>query len=133
MDKPIISPIFFYLLQLFESIHIAIVVSFVVAIVFIVVAGTTIFCTSYCDGDHDFSKFKAEYPLIAAWFKRAINIFFVSTFLMIFFPTKQTIITMVVTKNVTEQNIETAENIVKSGVDYMFEKINSLKDDRRSE
>ena len=40
-----------------------------------------------------------------------------------FIPTKETAYTMLVASYVTEENVEKATDAIKSGVDYIFEKL----------
>jgi len=115
--ESIISPWFFYFLELAETIK---NVSFVFAVLsgmFLLVAVIAIIVVNLAS---EFDKDDEE-RLIPMWKKmlrRSITPFIIFTFLAIFVPTKNTLIWMVVAKNVTYDNVETA---IKAGKDVKNE------------
>lgn len=63
--------------------------------------------------------------------KKVIKIFSIvlpiSILLLIFVPNKQTLVYMLVAKNITVENVKAGKDTVKETVDYIFEKIKEVK------
>ena len=116
----IINPIWFYGIYVCDSIN------FFSSLVCILggVAILLLFI-GWCVG-YDESE---EQKLMNAWKKVFVCVaisFLVSTFV----PNKTTIEKMIVANNITPNNIELFGDTVKDGIDYVFEKINSLGEEQ---
>ena len=57
------------------------------------------------------------------WRKRAAITLVISILGLVFIATKETMYQMLVANYVTDKNIETATDVIKNSVDYIFEKI----------
>lgn len=57
------------------------------------------------------------------WRKRTAITLVISILGLIFIPTEETMYQMLVANYVTDKNIETAADVIKDSVDYIFEKI----------
>ena len=112
---PIINPWLFYLADCLATLQIMCV--FVVSALLIVI----IFLTSKI-GDLEYK----EKELKSARRTRKIVIFFSILLLIVipFIPGKETCYKMMIASQITDNNIQKAENVIKSSVDYIFEKIN---------
>lgn len=114
--KPIINPWLFYLVDCLEGLKTVCVIS---VPVLVIVIG---FLTATID---DLGRGE-EKELKSARKTRKIVIFF-SIFLLIvipFIPSKETCYKMMVASQITDNNIQKAEDVIKNSVDYIFEKIN---------
>lgn len=112
--KPIINPWLFYLVDVIGSfralsilIVLLILISFVIAIV------------EYDDVMDEVDEVKA----IKTIKKKVIVIALLITF-AIFLPSKETCYKMMIASQITDNNIQNAEDVIKDSVDYIFEKIN---------
>ena len=113
--KPIINPWLFYLadcLAALQKICILVVSALVIVIIFISI--------NICD-----FKYK-EKELKSAIRTRKIAIFFSILLLIVipFIPSKETCYKMMIASQITDNNIQKAEDVIKNSVDYIFSKIN---------
>ena len=114
--KPIINPWMFYLVDCLEGLK---MVCICAVPVLVIVIG---FLTATID---DLGRGE-EKELKSARRTRKIVILF-SIFLLIvipFIPSKETCYKMMVASQITDNNIQKAEDTIKNSVDYIFEKIN---------
>ena len=121
MTEPIISPWFFYFLGIIDGIKAtAITVSLITGLFLLVsVIGVMVIKMA-----HEFDE-DDEKKLVPIWKKvlrGSLIPFVIFTLLAMFVPTKNTLIWMVVAKNVTYQNVEKA---IEAGADFK----NELKKD----
>ena len=114
--KPIINPWMFYLVDCLEGLK---MVCILVVPVLVVVIG---FLTATID---DLGRGE-EKELKSAIRTRKIVIFFSILLLIVipFIPSKETCYKMMVSSQITDNNIQKAEDVIKDSVDYIFEKIN---------
>lgn len=107
---PIINPLLFYLIDVISNLKIMCCI-FPLAIL----GGFIIWIA--CDEDASEEKLNR---LFKKWF--IVTIVFLA--FTLFLPSKKTCYQMMVSSQVTEENIKSAEDVIKDSVDYIFEKIN---------
>ena len=114
--KPIINPWMFYLVDCLEGLKMVCIISVPVLVIVIVFLTVTI---------DDLGRGE-EKELKSAIRTRKIVIFFSILILIVipFIPSKETCYKMMVSSQITDNNIQSAEDIIKNSVDYIFEKIN---------
>lgn len=105
---PIINPWIFYLVDVISNLKIMCL--FTLAILGVILL--LIVCDEYASEEKLNRLFKK-------WFIVTI-VFFAFT---LFLPSKKTCYQMMVASQVTEENIKSAEDVIKDSVDYIFEKI----------
>ena len=117
MNTPIISPIWFYVMDISNKLNTVngIILSICVVMVILLFIG---FAT-FQDGskDDDFKKV-SKYLIISLS---------VSGFLFITIPSQDTMMKMLIAQNITYERVEGGEEMVKDTVDYIFEKIDESK------
>ena len=114
--KTIINPWMFYLVDCLDGLKMVCIIAVPVLVIVIAVL-------SYIIEDLGLNK---ENELKSARRTRKIVILF-SIFLLIvipFIPNKETCYKMMVASQITDNNIQKAEDTIKNSVDYIFEKIN---------
>lgn len=108
--KPIINPWLFYTAGISSKLHF-------VLIILMAIFGI-IFLFFFLDGvtegtDESVKKAKITF-----------NIFLATLIAFTFIPSKETCYKMMISSQVTEENVKKAEDVIKDSVDYIFEKIN---------
>lgn len=114
--KPIINPWLFYIVDCLEGLKMVCILS--VPVLVVVIGFLTVTIDDFGRGE--------EKELKSARRTRKIVILF-SIFLLIvipFIPSKETCYKMMVASQITDNNIQKAEDTIKNSVDYIFEKIN---------
>lgn len=125
--EPIISPWFFYFMEVGDSLD-------TVTFVFAVIAGIAwagLWIAGLCQFD-EYNTFKENLQNKAfqvCWGigKKAMIIMFVLITVTITIPSKQTMVEMVVTQQITPDNLDKGKDVVKSATDYIFEKLKETK------
>ena len=107
---PIINPLLFYLVDVISNLKI-------MCCVFPLVILAGILLWIVCDEDASEEKLTR---IFKKWF--IVTIVFLA--FTLFLPSKKTCYQMMVASQVTEENIKSAEDVIKDSVDYIFEKIN---------
>lgn len=112
---PIINPWLFYFVDCLEGLQIVCILV-VIALTFAIVLLTAII--------HDLEWDEKE-ELKSAKRTRKIMIFFSILLLIVIplIPSKETCYKMMVASQITDTNIQKAEDVIKGSVDYIFEKI----------
>lgn len=125
--EPIISPMFFYWVEVvnslvitFLTIGIFLFVPFFVCTVCYIYAKNIDYC---CISEKDMIKIRKAWKF--GMKISSISILFI--LISIFLPTKETLIRMEIAKNITPQNVTILKGEVKNVVDYMFEKVNKIQ------
>lgn len=119
----IINPMWFYWVSVIDSIRMATIAVLVISIGTVVVLAISIGISfyelgGYCgDDDQKYKKF----------FKIAIPLVIVSTLIIIFLPSKDTLIEMQIAKYATIENANMTFDAIKDTVDYI---INAIKEVR---
>lgn len=112
--KPIINPWLFYLVDMIGSFQILSIL-----IVLLIIISFAIEIVKYDEDIDELDKVK----VIKTFKKKVIVIASLITF-AIFLPSKDTCYKMMVASQITDTNIQKAEDVIKDSVDYIFEKIN---------
>ena len=113
---PIINPLIFYLTELLTYIDSVLnILVFIIMVTLIILIITYFFDIYYQDED--------ESKLAKKWLKKAIiGLIIIGLFAGII-PSKKTIYQMLAANYITYENVETASDIIKDNVDYIFEKL----------
>ena len=111
--KPIINPWLFYLVDMIGSFQILSIL-----IVMLIIISFAIEIVKYGEDIDELDKVK----VIKTFKKKVIVIALLITF-AIFLPSKDTCYKMMVASQITDTNIQKAEDVIKDSVDYIFEKI----------
>lgn len=112
--KPIINPWLFYLVDMIGSFQILSIL-----ITLLIIISFAIEIIKYDEAMDELDKVK----VIKAFKKKVIVIALLITF-AIFLPSKETCYKMMIASQITDTNIQKAEDTIKKSVDYIFEKIN---------
>lgn len=112
--KPIINPWLFYLVDMTDSFQILSIL-----IVLLIIISFAIEIVKYDEAIDELDKVK----VIKTFKKKVIVIALLITF-AIFLPSKDTCYKIMVASQITDTNIQKAEDVIKDSVDYIFEKIN---------
>lgn len=114
--KPIINPWLFYLVDCLDDLKMLCILA--VPLLIFVIGYLTITIDDLGRGE--------EKELKAARRTRKIVILFSILLLIVipFIPSKETCYKMMVASQITDNNIQKAEDTIKNSVDYIFEKIN---------
>lgn len=110
--KPIINPWLFYLLNILDNLQLPLTILFCISLVTFGVLGY-FKLVDMLEKEYE----KLLLPTIIATCVIAL--------LMIFIPTKETVIQMTAAKFVTPDNVESAVDVIQDTVDYVFDKMNS--------
>ena len=114
--KPIINPWMFYLVDCLEGLK---MVCILVVPVLVVVIG---FLTATID---DLGRGEEKELKSARRTRKIVILFSISILIVIpFIPSKETCYKMMVSSQITDNNIQKAEDVIKDSVDYIFENIN---------
>ena len=112
--KPIINPWLFYAVNFLVNLQ------DVCSIVLIVCGVVMAFLTLNGRVDEDEEKLKANKKTNKRLLVVSLSMLIVITFML----SEETCYQMMVASQVTEENIKSAEDVIKDSVDYIFEKIN---------
>ena len=107
MNEPIISPWVFYLLSVVDNMRDALLIAAFIMCILI------IFGLAWTDGFTEHVKA----------FKMIVAAFIVSLTFLIFVPTSDVIIKMMIAQHITANNIEKAGNLTEQAVDKIIEKV----------
>lgn len=113
----IIDPMWFYWISVIDRFK---VFACCLDIVCVIGAGVSFGC-HFDAWDDDAGK------TLMKWFRIFLIAFAVLSLLLIFVPSKNTLIEMMIARNATTQNAETAVEAIKSAVDYIINAIQSTK------
>lgn len=114
--KPIINPWLFYIVDLLDGLKTLCIIA--VPVLVIVIGYLAVRIDDLGRGE--------EKELKSARRTRKIVILFSILLLIVipFIPSKETCYKMMVASQITDNNIQKAEDVIKKSVDYIFEKIN---------
>ena len=110
---PIINPWLFYLVNFLGDLK------DICSIVLIVCGVAMTFLTFNGFIDEDEEKLKANKKTKKRLLVVSLSLLIVITFI----PSKETCYQMMIASQVTDDNIQSAENVIKDSVDYIFEKL----------
>ena len=117
--KPIINPWFIYLAGACDEIREVIGLLFVIAFIPCVCI-VIIYFLSFIDDELDVLR-SINY---LALMKKFVTVTVVASLLYGLIPTSNTCYQMMIASQITDNNIQKAEDVIKNSVDYIFEKIN---------
>ena len=114
--KPIINPWLFYLVDFLDELKMLCILA-VPLLLFVIVIITIM---------NDDLKPNKEKELKSSRRTRKIVILFSILLIIVipFIPSKETCYKMMVASQITDTNVQKAEDVIKNSVDYIFEKIN---------
>lgn len=114
--KPIINPWMFYLVDCLDGLKMVCIIS---VPVLVIVIG---FLTATID---DLWSDQEKEKKSAIRTRKIVILFSILLLIVIpFIPSKETCYKMMVASQITDTNIQKAEDVIKDSVDYIFEKIN---------
>ena len=125
----IINPSWFYWLGVVESMRHFMVAAFIVSIVVVVVSAIIIpmnisMIREFPDMSDDERK---TVQFFTKALKIAIAVLIISGLILMFVPSKETLIEMMIAKQATYENATWTLDALKSAVDYVIQAIQSLK------
>ena len=120
---PIINPWLFYLVDCLDGLKMVCIIAVPVLVIVIAILSYIIEDLGL---DIDDLGLNRENELKSAIRTRKIVIFLSILILIVipFIPSKETCYKMMVSSQITDNNIQKAEDVIKDSVDYIFEKIN---------
>lgn len=118
--KPIINPWLFYIVDVIDNFKSACFI----LILIIVISFGAIFLIEIGEAADELEL--DEVKVIKTLKKMVVVIVLLMTFNMLL-PSKKTCYQMMIASQVTDNNIQKAEDVIKGSVDYIFEKINEGK------
>lgn len=118
--KPIINPWIFYLVKVSEGINniagtVLLTVGIITTVAFLMYAVLKI--EGYSDEDKELKNPKGI-------LKKLVLSFGVLSAVYIFIPSKETYYQMIISSQVTTENVQKVEEVIKDSVDYIIEKMN---------
>ena len=123
--KPLIDPKIFYWMDVCENLKILFCFFLIISICALL--GIILFWTLSDDpwkSEEDKEKLAIKYK---RWIISLSIILVVSTLNLIFIPSKETMCTMLIVNNLTEDNLSKGKEEVKELIDYTIEKVNEAK------
>ena len=118
--KPIINPWLFYIVDVIDNFKSACFI----LILIIVIAFGAIFLIEIGEAADELEL--DEVKVIKTLKRMVVVVVLLITFNMLL-PSKKTCYQMMISSQITDNNIQKAEDIIKGSVDYIFEKINEGK------
>lgn len=110
--QPIINPKIFYFIHLFENIRL---LSFMIIVLLSV---ALVFILADCCLQEDIKQLKTFMHN-----KKTILVLTISVLLIIFIPSKDTMITMLISQNITTNNINSVKSQIFEVVDYIVKNL----------
>lgn len=125
----IINPSWFYWLDVVNSMRGFMLAAFIVAI--IIVGAALILIPWYTDMIREFPTMCADERKAVRFFTKAlkvgIGVCVIAGLFLVFVPSKETLIEMMIAKQATYENTTWTVDALKSAVDYVVQAIQSLK------
>lgn len=119
--EPIINPLWFYLIDVVDGVKFT--CAFMLIVSFIALAIISFVFLFLWSEDNLEEKEKQSY---FRYLKLVLKVIIPFAIITIFTPCSDTIYKMIIADNVTPHNIEVVGDTIEGGIDYIFEKINSL-------
>lgn len=119
--KPIINPLWFYLIDVVDSLQIVVDIILILSCIALAIVSLIMF--------FEYSELYLEEQEKQAYFKYlkiTLKVIIPCIIITSFTPSSDTIYKMIIADNITPHNIEVVGDAVEGGIDYIFEKINSL-------
>ena len=119
--EPIINPLWFYLIDVVDNINLICMIILIIALIALCVIAICAVSDIVSDIIREDEK-QAYFKYIKISLKVIIPCIIITSFT----PSSDTIYKMIIADNITPHNIEVVGDAVEGGIDYIFEKINSL-------
>lgn len=119
--EPIINPLWFYLIDIVDNINLICMIILIIALIAlcaIAICAVSDIVSDIIGEDEKQAYFK--------YLKTALKVIISCIIITSFTPSSDTIYKMIIADNITPHNIEVVGDAVEGGIDYIFEKINSL-------
>ena len=119
--EPIINPLWFYLIDVVDSLQIVVGIILMLSCIALAIVSIIMF--------FEYSELYLEEREKQAYFKYlkiTLKVIIPCIIITSFTPSSDTIYKMIIADNITPHNIEVVGDAVEGGIDYIFEKINSL-------
>lgn len=119
--EPIINPLWFYLIDVVDNINLICMTMLVIAFIVsgFILLSMFIFASEGCIVEDEKRAF-------FKYIKISLKVIIPCIIITSFTPSSDTIYKMIIADNITPHNIEVVGDAVEGGIDYIFEKINSL-------
>ncbi len=125
MSTPIINPWVIYLINLCDNLKTLSIISICITVVAVIITGLRwAFDENDCCDEEDVKVIRQYYM---EWIKIPAIVLICSLVCGIVLPTEKTCYTMLVTSQLTEENIHNVGDNAKEVVDYIFEKIEEVQ------
>jgi hypothetical protein len=123
----IINPSWFYWLQVLSAVRVIFIVAMVISI--IAAIGTAIGAIyNYCEWkDCGYDDNEQYFHTCIKVIKPCVIVAIITTLIVIFMPSKDTMISMMIAKFATKTNAQWTLDALKSAVDYVIQGIQKLK------
>ena len=119
--EPIINPLWFYLIDVVDNINLICMIMLVIALIALSAISVCVVSDMISDIIEENEK-QAYFKYLKITLKVIIPCIIITSFT----PSSDTIYKMIIADNITPHNIEVVGDAVEGGIDYIFEKINSL-------
>ena len=119
--EPIINPLWFYLIGVVDNLQIVVGIILILSCIALAIVSLIMF--------FEYSELYLEEREKQTYFKylkTALKVIIPCIIITSFTPSSDTIYKMIIADNITPHNIEVVGDAVEGGIDYIFEKINSL-------
>lgn len=121
--NPIINPWWFYLIDIVSEAELVSVIVFVIGVI------TLIGVIMIYILDHD-CMLKEEQEQLKKFLKALVVSVIISCIACAVIPSKETIYAMMISEQITPNNIQVVGGTLEDAVDYIFEKIDALDDEK---
>lgn len=125
MNAPIINPWVIYLINLCDNIKTLSIIAICITVVAVVIIGLSWGFEEYDCCDEEDTKAIRQYYM--KWIKIPTVVLICSLVFNAALPTEKTCYTMLVSSQLTEENIHNVGDNAKEVVDYIFEKIQEVQ------
>ena len=119
--EPIINPLWFYLIYVVDNLQIVFEIILTLSCIALAIICFIMFF-EYAELYIDEKEKQIYFKCLKTLLKVIIPCVIITTFT----PSSDTIYKMIIADNVTPHNIEVVGDTIEGGIDYIFEKINSL-------
>lgn len=119
--EPIINPLWFYLIDIVDNLQIVVDIILILSCIALAIVSLIMF--------FEYSELYLEEREKQTYFKylkTALKVIIPCIIITILTPSSDTIYKMIIADNITPHNIEVVGDTIEGGIDYIFEKINSL-------
>lgn len=125
MNTPIINPWVIYLINLCDNLKTLSIIAICITVVAVIIIGLSwVFAECDCCDEEDAKVIRQYYM---KWIKIPTIVLTCSLVFGIVLPTEKTCYTMLVSSQLTEENIHNVGDNAKEVVDYIFEKIQEVQ------